>query len=63
MFSKKAINTDKKVVFPSKRGKGMMLHKQSFIRIDVVISQPEGPVKYTRFFQTQPLASKTIVFF
>ncbi|MDC3169444.1 hypothetical protein OA871_00195 [Paracoccaceae bacterium] len=58
MFSKKAINTDKKVVFPRKRGKGMMLHKQSFIRIDVVISQPGGPVKFTRFFQTQPLASK-----
>ena len=58
MFSKKAINADKKVVFPRKLGKGMMLHKQSFIRIDVVISQPEGPATYTRFFQTKPLASK-----
>ena len=58
MFSKKAINADKKVVFPRKRGKGMMLHKQSFIRIDVVISQPEGSPTYTRFFQTKPLASK-----
>ena len=58
MFSKKAINADKKVVFPRKRTKGMMLHKQSFIRIDVVISQPEGPATYTRFFQTKPLASK-----
>ena len=58
MFSKKAINADKKVVFSRKRGKAMMLHKQRFIRIDVVISQPEGPVKFTRFFQTQPLASK-----
>ena len=58
IFSKKAINADKKVVFPRKRTKGMMLYKQSFIRIDVVISQPERPVKYTRFFQTQPLASK-----
>ena len=58
LFSKKAINADKKVVFPRKRRKGMMLHKQSFIRIDVVISQPEGPVTYTRFFQTQPLASE-----
>ena len=56
MFSKKAIKSDKKVVFPQKRRKGIMLHKQSFIRIDVVISQPEGPVTYTRFFQTQPLA-------
>ena len=58
MFSKKAINADKKVVFPRKRRKGIMLHKQSFIRIDVVISQPEGPATYTRFFQTKTLASK-----
>ena len=58
MFSKKAIKSDKKVVFPQKRRKGIMLHKQSFIRIDVVISQPEGPATYTRFFQTKPLASK-----
>lgn len=58
MFSKKAINADKKVVFPRKRRKGIMLHKQSFIRIDVVISHPEGPATYTRFFQTKPLDSK-----
>lgn len=57
MFSKEAIKSDKKVVFPRQRSKGIKLHKQSFIRIDVVISQPEGPVTYTRFFQTQPLAS------
>ena len=58
VFSKKAINADKKVVYPRKRRKGIMLHKQSFIRIDVVISQPKGPAIYTRFFQTKPLASK-----
>tara|TARA_A100001015_G_C14904819_1_gene677854 strand:- start:82 stop:843 length:762 start_codon:yes stop_codon:yes gene_type:complete len=57
MFSKKAIKSDKKVVFPRQRSEGIKLHKQSFMRIDVVISQPEGPVTYTRFFQTQPLAS------
>ena len=58
MFSKKAIKSDKKVFFPRQRIEGIKLHKQSFIRIDVVIAQPEGPVTYTRFFQTQPLASK-----
>ena len=58
ILSKKAINADKKMVFPLKGRKGIMLHKQSFIRIDVVISQPEGPATYTRFFQTKPLVSK-----